>query len=237
MNILITGGANGLGEAITKLLATNKEHFVYFTYVKSDSNAKSIENLFPNTKAIKCDFNDNQDINSLINHIQDLKIDVLINNAYVGQAINKHLHKTNANDLINSFISNISPLVSITNACVLFFRKNGGGKIISILSSFIDSAPPTGTAIYLANKAIILQLSKSWATENIKYNISSNCISPSFMQTDFTKDTDERIIEELVNNHPLKKLLDPIEVAKVVEMLIVSSAHLNNQNIVINANA
>lgn len=237
MNILITGGGNGLGEAITKLLATNKEHFVYFTYVKSDRKAKEIETLFPNTKAIKCDFNDDIEVDSLINHIQDFKIDALINNAYVGQAVNKHLHKTNASDLVSAINSNIAPVVSITNACVLFFRKNGGGKIISILSSFLDSTPPAGTAVYLANKAILLQLSKSWATENIKYNISSNCISPSFMLTDFTKDTDDRIIEELVNNHPLKKLLDPIEVAKVVEMLIASSAHLNNQNIVINANA
>lgn len=237
MNILITGGANGLGEAITKLLASNNDHFVYFTYVKSDSKAKAIENIFPNTKAIKCDFNDNNDIDNLINHIQDFNINALINNAYVGQAVNKHLHKTNASDFVNSFASNIAPLVSITNACVLFFRKNGGGKIISILSSFLDSTPPAGTAMYLTNKAVLLQLSKSWAAENIKYNISANCISPSFMLTDFTKDTDERIIKELVNNHPLKQLLDPIEVAKVVEMLIASSAHLNNQNIVINANA
>jgi NAD(P)-dependent dehydrogenase (short-subunit alcohol dehydrogenase family) len=237
MNILITGGANGLGEAITKLLASNKDHFVYFTFVKSDGKAKGIENLFSNTKAIKCDFNDTNDVDSLINHIQEFKIDALINNAYVGQAVNKHLHKTNASDLVSTINSNIAPVVSITNSCVLFFRKNGGGKIISILSSFLDSTPPAGTAVYLANKAILLQLSKSWASENIKYNISSNCISPSFMLTDFTKETDERIIEELVHNHPLKKLLDPIEVAKVVEMLIASSAHLNNQNIVINANA
>jgi len=237
MNILITGGANGLGEVITNLLASNKDHFVYFTYVKSDRKATDIENIFPNTKAIKCDFNDTNDVDSLINHIQDFKIVALINNAYVGQAVNKHLHKTNASDLVSTINSNIAPVVSITNACVLFFRKNGGGKIISILSSFLDSTPPAGTAVYLANKSILLQLSKSWATENIKYNISSNCISPSFMLTDFTKETDVRIIEELVHNHPLKKLLDPIEVAKVVEMLISSSAHLNNQNIVINANA
>ena len=35
MNILITGGANGLGAEITKLMASNSEHFVYFTYAKS----------------------------------------------------------------------------------------------------------------------------------------------------------------------------------------------------------
>jgi len=43
MNILITGGASGLGEAITKQLASISSNNVYFTYSKSADQARSIE--------------------------------------------------------------------------------------------------------------------------------------------------------------------------------------------------
>jgi hypothetical protein len=55
------------------------------------------------------------------------------------------------------------------------------------------------------------------------------------MITDFTNKTDERIIEEITNKHPLKKLLLPLEVAEVINMLTKATTQLNNQNIVINA--
>ena len=69
MNILITGGANGLGAEITKLLASNSEHFVYFTYAKSAEKAGLIENAYKNTKAIKCDFLDLNDIEAFLPHL------------------------------------------------------------------------------------------------------------------------------------------------------------------------
>jgi NAD(P)-dependent dehydrogenase (short-subunit alcohol dehydrogenase family) len=235
MKILITGGANGLGLEITKLLAKNNENVVYFTFTNSEASAIELQKMYNNTFGIKCDFTNSDDVAQLIQKISDFKINVLINNAYVGQAINKHIHKTAGQEFLNSFAVNITPVIDITNAAIVNFRKNGGGKIVSILTSFLDTTPPIGTSVYLTNKAIILQLSKCWNSENVKFNISANCISPSFMLTDFTKNTDDRIIEELINNHPLKKLLEPIEVAKVVESIITSTPHLSNQNIVINA--
>lgn len=58
MNILITGGASGLGEAITKKLAKDINNNVYFTYFKSETNAKKIKFDFSNAFPIKCDFKD-----------------------------------------------------------------------------------------------------------------------------------------------------------------------------------
>ena len=79
MNILITGGASGLGETITKTLAANSANFVFFTYSNSQANASKIEKEFSNTKAFKCDFKSQAELNSLTENIKDLRIDVLIN--------------------------------------------------------------------------------------------------------------------------------------------------------------
>ena len=49
MNILITGGANGLGLEITKVLATNKNNVVYFTFAKSETSATELQKIYNNT--------------------------------------------------------------------------------------------------------------------------------------------------------------------------------------------
>ena len=86
----------------------------------------------------------------------------------------------------------------------------------------------------MAQKNYLLSLNKSWATENIAFNVSSNAISPSIMRTNLTKYTDERVFEQMVENAPLKRLIEPKEVAEVVEFLVGSTLFLNGQNIVLN---
>ena len=90
-------------------------------------------------------------------------------------------------------------------------------------------------AKYAAEKNYLLSMNKSWASENINFNITSNAISPSMMQTNLTKNIDERIIEQMITSHPLKRLLDPSEVANVVKFLVEASSFITGQNLVINS--
>ncbi|MEO5892979.1 MAG: SDR family oxidoreductase [Ferruginibacter sp.] len=235
MNILITGGASGLGEAITRKLATDPVNTVYFTYSNSLSNAEAMEKEFPNTVAIKCDFKVTAEVNSLKDRIGTLELNVLINNAYTGDPIKTHFHKIPADEFSSGFIDNIIPTVVITQSAINSFRKKKQGKIITILTSFLLNTPPAGSSVYVANKAYLSSLVKSWAAENIKFNISSNSISPAFMLSGFTKEVDERIIEQMIENHPLKKILTAGEVAEMVLFLVNVSSQVNGMDIVINA--
>ena len=80
-------------------------------------------------------------------------------------------------------------------------------------------------------------LTKVWATENSKFNITSNSISPSFMQTKLTSEIDFRIVSQLIENHPLKKLLTVEEVAETVFFLANATSHINGIDIIINSGA
>ncbi|HEX3383871.1 MAG TPA: SDR family oxidoreductase [Mucilaginibacter sp.] len=235
MNILVTGGASGLGEAITRRIARDAVRKVYFTYNRSEANAKKIESDFPNCAAIKCDFKDEAEVNALTDSIPQLDIDVLINNAYNGSFISTYFHKTATDNFLTEFKDNIIPTIAITQACITLFRKKKQGKIITILTSALGNTPPLGASVYVANKAYLQQLTQVWATENAKYNISSNAISPSFMLTGFTAAMDERIIEQITSNHPLNKLLTTDEVAAAVIPFLNATAQINGINLVINA--
>lgn len=235
MNILITGGASGLGEAITKNLAKDRSNSVYITYANSKEKAEKIQANFDNVSIIKCDFKKSEDIESLMNEIAEMDLDVLVNNAYTGTAIKTHFHKIAENEFHQDFMNNVIPTVRITQAAIKAFRKKKSGKIITVLTSYLVNTPPIGASCYIANKAYLHAMVKSWSSENVKFNISSNSVSPSFMRTQLSTDVDERVIEQMENSHPLKKLLTIDEVAETVDFLTKASTQLSGVDMLINA--
>lgn len=235
MKILITGGASGLGRAITEKLVNDKKISVFATFSSSVASAGELEKKFKNVKTIKCDFSKEEDINKLIELIRKENIDVLINNAYSTNINKSHFHKLSPEVFSNGFNCNVMPVIKLTQAAIDVFRKNKSGKIVTILSATLINKPPMGYSEYTASKAYLLSLSKSWAAENAAFNITSNCVSPAFMQTELTADTDERVIEEMQNKHPLKRILDTKEVADIVAFLCTTTQQLNGVNIPINA--
>lgn len=236
MNILVTGGASGLGEAITRRLAAAETSYVYFTYCKSLDKTKELERDFSNVKGIKCDFGNTSDIDSFLHQMNEMNLDVVVNNAITGFT-QMHFHKIDQNTFVESFQKNVIPVVRITQQSIKIFRKKKYGKIISILTSSLINKPPIGWSEYVANKAYLLALSKSWAAENARFNITSNCVSPSFMQTHLNRDIDERIIESIIESHPLNRLLTTREVADAVYFLIHSSQQINGVNLIINSSS
>jgi NAD(P)-dependent dehydrogenase (short-subunit alcohol dehydrogenase family) len=236
MNVLITGGASGLGQAITRKTAAAETNRVYFTYNTSHAAASAIEKEFPNTTGLKCDFSSASELENLLARMPGMGLDVVVHNAISGM-VKKHFHKIDPDVFRESFSCNIMPIIRITQQALTLFRKKKFGKIISILTAAIVNRPPTGWSEYVANKAYLLSLNKSWAVENASFNITANCISPSFMQTAFTRDMDERIAEEMISNHPLKRLLTPEEVADAVIFFMGAPQHINGTNLIINAAA
>ena len=234
MNILVTGGASGLGESITTVLAAKPEHTVWFTYCKSKEKAEQLEAAFSNCKGIYLDFTSEESLAAFVNQMKELNPEALVNNATTG-IIKNHFHKIPVDDFRVSFIHNVLPTIQITQEAIRIFRKKKAGKIVTILSAYLVGKPPLGLAEYASNKAYLLEMSKCWATENASFAITANCISPSMMQTSFTSDVDERIVESMVAAHPLKRLLTTNETANAVKFLVEGSEFINGVNLVLNA--
>ena len=235
MNILITGGASGLGEAITRKLAKNKENTIYFTFSKSDAKARELTSEFTNTISVKCDFKNEEDLERLLSDIPKFNLDVLVNNAYTGSFLTTYFHKIDLNDFKNEFLNDVIPTIRITQSVISEFRKKKSGKIITVLTSALLNTPPIGSSIYIANKSCLEEMTKVWAVENGRFNITSNSISPSMMETGITQNIDERIIDQLKGIHPLKRFVSTDEVAESIEYLTKVSTHVNGVNIVINS--
>jgi NAD(P)-dependent dehydrogenase (short-subunit alcohol dehydrogenase family) len=235
MKILITGGASGLGEAITRKLVQNSANAIWFTYRSSAAKAQELEREFKNARGIACDFTKGEDMAALLKKMDEIGFDALVNNAISTPIAKKHFHKTALDVFRHGFTQNILPTVEITQRAITKFREKKGGRIVTLLTATLVGRPPAGYAEYTAAKAYIQSLAKSWAAENAAYNITSNCISPGFMATKLTSDTDERIVEQMTSQHPLKRLLTTGEVAEAVEFFMKAPLHINGTNLVINA--
>ena len=136
---------------------------------------------------------------------------------------------------MSTIIINILPVIQLTQQFIKNSRKKKSGKIITILTSAIINKPPLGWAEYVANKAYLQSLSTSWAIENSAFGITSNCISPSIMITNLTKNIDKRLVESMIESNPNKSLLNENEVAESVSFLTNASSQINGTNLVINA--
>lgn len=227
MNILITGGGSGLGEAITRELALDEECRIFFTYCRSEANAHLLEKSFPNTTAIRVDFTKKEDIAALIQQMETMKLDALINNAITGIEL-KRFHEVDPEFYLERFQKNVTPVIAITSQAINIFRKRGKGKIITILTSYLSQHPPLGLSAYVAEKAYLASLNKSWATENSRFHITANTISPSFMSTGLTKEFDQRLIAGEAKN-----ALDPNVVAQKVGELLHSADEVSGTDFMI----
>ena len=101
--------------------------------------------------------------------------------------------------------------------------KNKYGRIINI-TSIVGHTGNLGQANYSASKAGIVAMSKSLAIEYAKKNITVNCVSPGFIQTNMTDKINESIKEVLTSRIPMNKLGNGEDVSNTVAFLASEAA-------------
>ena len=194
MKILVTGGSSGLGKAVVTEMAKDKENIILFTYYQHEDISYRLSKDYSNVKGIQVDFTNSSSVDAFVEFLATEQIDVLVNNAYIGNPIGTYFHKTDSKDYLAAFQNNVLPLIKVTQTCIIGMRKRKYGR----------------------------------------FNITSNCVLPDFMNTGFGHVEDFQL-EQMKSTHPLKELLDPSEVAEVVYHLIKSSQQINGIDIPINA--
>ena len=219
-----------MGAAITRKFATTGNRKVFFTVNHSSDKAAQLEKEFSGANGIACDFTNPKSLDHLLGRMDAMDLDILVNNALTSMQT-RHFHLSDPAGFLRSFSDNVMPTLRITQQAIKGFRKKKGGRIITVLTSYLMGSPPVGLSEYVANKAYLLSLSRSWSRENARYNVISNCVSPSMMRTSLTGHLDERQIEEAANGNPMRRLVTPDEVAETIFLLATASPQINGVNL------
>ncbi|MCI0565769.1 SDR family oxidoreductase [bacterium] len=151
------------------------------------------------------------------------RIDILVNAASAPAVHGAFPKKTWANYLEHLELQ-LKSAVESADIVVPVMKENGGGKIIHILSSYVEGGVPAGLSDYVTAKYALLGFTKALAKEVGRWHITVNAVSPSFIRNDFTKGIPEKFDEMLVRETPLGRLAVADDVSGAVLFLASPSA-------------
>ena len=221
-NILVTGGANGIGRVLVNNLVKEGSNVGVI-----DLDEKGLNDLKKNYKNITtfcCDITDEESVRKVIEnfHSNSNTIDVLVNNAgvlYSAPLVNFHsngIQMHDFNDWRKIIEVNLNSVFYVScNVISKMIGDRTKGVIVNISS--ISAAGNSGQSAYSAAKAGVNSLTATWAKELSPLGIRVVGVSPGFSDTNSTKTAlNETIIKKIKKEIPLKRLADPQEIVEAI---------------------
>jgi 3-oxoacyl-[acyl-carrier protein] reductase len=210
---LITGGANGIGLATTKRFA--KEGAKIILWDVSDKGNDVAEQLKKEGhEAIfkKVSVTKENEVQRAVEeaHKHFGRIDILINNA--GITKDRTLLKMSKQEWDDVIAVNLTGVFSCTQAVVPIMKLQNYGRIVSA-SSNVAIRGNFGQTNYVATKSAIIGMTKVWAMELGRYNITVNCIAPGFITTAMTDLMPEDVRKDTIPRIPLGHWGTPDDIA------------------------
>ena len=185
--VLITGASSGIGKETAFEYAKHNYNLVIVARRQDRLEAikNEIENKYKvNVHVIALDLSNIKSAESLFKRVnsENLKIDVLINNA--GFGIHGDLITNDLQKLEEMLVLNMLTLSKLTQIFAKEMVKNGGGHIINLASAAAFQPVPSFAA-YSATKAYVMNFSDAIAYELKDKNVKIITISPGATQSEF----------------------------------------------------
>lgn len=203
MNVLVTGGARGLGLAIS-LYYLKMGHSVVVNYNNSIDLAFKLKSEYGDrVSIIKADVSNEDDVKRMFDELG--KLDVVVNNA--GIAKDSDPLEKSAEEFLDVIKVNLLGTFLVSKYAVNHVDK---GCIVNISSTnALDTYYPESMD-YDASKAGVISLTHNFSLYLKDRDIRVNVVCPDWIDTDMNLGMDEYYKKSL------GKFLKPEEVAKVV---------------------
>ncbi|MBS1600892.1 MAG: 3-oxoacyl-ACP reductase FabG [Bacteroidetes bacterium] len=210
---LITGGANGIGLATAERFA--KEGAKIILWDVSDGGKDVVGRLKKDGhQAIfqKVSVVNQAEVQKAVADAREHfgQIDILINNA--GITKDRTLLKMSKEEWDDVIAVNLTGVFNCTHAVAPIMKEQNYGRIVSA-SSNVAIRGNYGQTNYVATKSAIIGMTKVWAMELGRYNITANCIAPGFIQTAMTDLMPEEVRKQTIPQIPLGKWGVPNDIA------------------------
>jgi L-fucose dehydrogenase len=240
--VLVTGGASGIGAAITRACLAENAKVVILSRI-SDGVTEFMSAMECNGSA--CEFMETElgnmdQCRHAIEHITKHygRLDGLVNNAGTNDGVG--LEHGTPEKFRASLLDNVLHTYALTHYA-LPLLKLSRGSIVTI-SSKVALTGQGGTSGYAAAKGAQLALTREWAAELLPYGIRVNAVLPAEVMTPLyeswiAKQPDpEAAMRRIRENIPLEhRMTDAEEIAAAVVFLLSpkQSGHTTGQHLLI----
>ena len=229
---LITGGANGIGKATACRFLTEGASVVVCD-VNSDALNDTVNELksLGTVSSWTVDVTNETMVQEMVDGIIERygSLDILVNNA--GITADARLIKMTADQFDKVINVNLKGVFLCTRAVAPHMIERGSGRIINA-ASVVGLYGNFGQSNYVATKAGLIGMTKTWAKELGRYNICVNAVAPGFILTDMVRKMPEDILAKMSSKTPMQRLGTVDEVASVYLFLASDeSSYVNGATI------
>ena len=233
---LVTGASRGIGKAIASGLGAAGTTVIGTATSQggADNISAYLAEAGINGKGLVLDVSDAESVAACIKAMTDEfgACDILVNNAGITKDTLLMAMKEDQWDAVIN--TNLSSIYRMSKAVIRGMMKKRKGRIISI-SSVVGASGNPGQTNYAAAKAGLVGFSKSLAREIGSRNITVNAVAPGFIDTDMTKELDEKQKQALLSQIPLGRLGSAEEIAATVVFLASpAAAYISGETIHVN---
>jgi 3-oxoacyl-[acyl-carrier protein] reductase len=233
---IVTGGATGIGEAITRQLVQDG----FAVVINYNSSAQAADQLVHNLSleggkvlAVQANISLLVEAEKLIKTTIDTfgRLDVLVNNAGItDDTLMLRMSETQFDRVIQT---NLKGVWATCKASLRSLLSSPSGRIINI-ASVAGMMGNIGQANYAASKAGVIGMSKTLAKELASRKVTVNVVAPGFIETKMTAPLSEAIKETALTMIPLKRFGQPEDIAFMVSFLASSRAqYITGQTLVV----
>jgi len=237
--VIITGGAKGIGAAITRMVA-GEGAIPVIVDRDSDAGEKSQSDLRQHgnvSDLIVADLATPEACSKAVEQTMEKfgRIDALVNNAGVNDGVG--LEKGSPNQFVASLQRNLLHYYNMAHYSLPSLKRTQG-TIVNIGSKTAVTGQG-GTSGYVASKGAILAMTREWAVELLPYRIRVNTVIPAEVMTPLyqqwlsTFSNPEEKLKTIVAKIPLgKRMTTSEEIAAMVVFLISSkTSHITGQHL------
>lgn len=236
---IVTGAGQGIGRATAiELAKTGAIVTVCGIRENIDKVKGEIEAMDKEVLAVRMDVSKWVDAERMAREVMERfgRIDILINNAGIivkrKDGTPYSILEVADSDWDNILNVNLKGVFNCSKAVIPFMIKQRSGRIVN-LGSTTGITGDVSVAPYVASKAGIIALTKALARELGQYNIHVNSVSPGMVRTQLHKLTSQTAIQAAASNAALRRIAEPIDVARVILHLASEDLFVTGQTIIV----
>ncbi len=220
---VVTGGARGIGAAITAALATDGAKVAVLGLPADRERTENLRASLNGTAQNIVFYEGNVGEPERCQAVADAivqehgRIDFLVNNA--GITMDHTLRKMTVEEWNTVLQVDLSGPFFMIKAVIEQMIAQNYGRIVNI-SSVVGLSGNVGQANYSAAKAGLIGLTKTVALECANKGITVNAVAPGFINTEMVAAMPAQAIEAATARTPMKRLGTPEEIARMVRFLI-----------------